>query len=612
MTSTASFKKKYAHFISDFIYYLLFGIISFYVIYKAYNPEILYFKLQPFFSLDPAYIEYHFQEQLGYISLVSQFLLQLLYYPVAGSLVLSFFLVIFALEYRFIFSKRINSLGRGFELIPPLIILVSLKNYSTTLDGLILFFVTGLFVIGNRLFNTDRLILKIVFQLICIYLFFSVLGLLPAFALLVFFIVDEIIVSRTHLRFISILLNITFLSLLVFAYLGFTLSLRLFQTTFSTKLYTTVPSYWYLLVFHVIGIVLTLILSIEAFSKVTGKTPGKIAKKWAIPLALLILGIIFSKKLFINEAKYNAQIEFYASEKSWNKVLQLKNKTKLEDRVSRFLLNRALYETGQMANNLFSIPQDGGEYTLLLTKTFTHECTMYSSDLFYDMGFVKGANYWAIEAQTFGPYSPRVLQRLAITTSLLEEYAASEKYFKILKRSFIYNSWASELLKMAHQKNYTGLKRALNSKNIFNSDIFFLDNENPSHILIDILKNDPKNIMAFEYLESFYLMRNDLGDFYSKLSFMTNMAYQTIPKVFQEALIIYYLKNNIPEDKFYYPIDLEIQNNFISFNKVLLEYRKNPELAKYALQKEFGNTYWYYLRYGSPMTIGKSLKKRKI
>jgi hypothetical protein len=377
MVSANLSRKKYSRIIPDFTYYLLFGIICFFVIYKVYNPEILYFKLQPFFSFDSSFIDYHFHEQLGYISLISQYVMQFLYYPVAGSLILSFILLLFALQYRIIFNHIIKDLGRGFELLPPLIILISLKSYSVTLDALIMFFIIGLFVIGKRMFQTDILILKIIFQIICIYLFFNILGIIPAFALLVFFIEDELILSKTSGRFVIILTDIIIFALLVFSYLGFTMAARSFQTTFPAKLYISVPSYWYLFAVHILVVLLSPLGNINGFKIFSEKIPPYVPKKWIILLVSIVLGIVFSNKLFINKSKYNDQIEFYAIEKNWDKVLKLKYLPKLEDRISRFLLNRALYETGQMANNLFSIPQDGGEYTLLLTKTFTHECTIY-------------------------------------------------------------------------------------------------------------------------------------------------------------------------------------------------------------------------------------------
>jgi hypothetical protein len=232
--------------------------------------------------------------------------------------------------------------------------------------------------------------------------------------------------------------------------------------------------------------------------------------------------------------------------------------------------------------------------------------------MFYDMGFIKGANYWATEAQTFEPYSPRILQRIALTSLLLEEYQISVKYLNILKSSFIYNKWASGLLEMANMKNNSALIKSLNKENIYKTEMLFIDNENPNHILLEILRESNHNKMAFEYLMSYYLLRNDLGNFYARLSNMVNMGYREIPKTYQEAAMIYYIRNDVPEVNIEYPLNMDTQKRFESFNKLLYEYKTNPELAKSAVHESFGNTYWYYLRYDSPKTTGMSLKKRKL
>ncbi len=610
MTSLASNKLDTRLVLSEVVYYLIFGVFCFFIIYSVYEPNLLYFKLQPFFSNDPSFIEYNFHHRLGLISLVSQFIMQLYYYPIAGAFILSLLLVGFALLYRFILSGLIKTLGRGFELIPSMIILISLKNYSTTLDSLVMFFIIALFVAGNRMLNKDMIVIKILFQAICIYLFFNVLGILSAFGLLMFLIFDELIPYRSPSQFIIVVLDLIIFAFLSLHSLGYSLSVRSFQTALPTGFYVLVPTYWYLFTYNILGILLFLTSKLKP-SSFPLKVSKFFLKDWNIVLIFVLIGILFYKSLFINDLKYNSQIEYYACNKNWEKVLEHRNKTRLDDRISRFLMNRALFETGQMAENLFSVPQDGGEYTLVLTKAFTHDCAMYSSDLFFDIGFVKGGEYWAIEAMTFDPYSPRILARMATSSMLLEEPMISVKYLNILKGSFVYHTWASQLLDLVKDKNMDEIKKIVKSKDVYKT-LPYIDNSNPNHIFLEILKEDSQNKMAFEYLEALYLMQNDLGNFYKQLTYLANMHYTKIPKTYQEALMIYYVKNDIDKNKFEFPIDNNTQNRFLAFNKLLYNYRDNPEVAKNVLGEGFRNSYWYYIRYDSPLSTHRSLKKRKL
>ena len=70
----------------DVLYYLLCATAIFLIIYKFYKPSLLYFKWQPFFSLDSSFIDFHFRERNGLLSLLHEFFAQYLYYPVLGSL----------------------------------------------------------------------------------------------------------------------------------------------------------------------------------------------------------------------------------------------------------------------------------------------------------------------------------------------------------------------------------------------------------------------------------------------------------------------------------------------------------------------------------------------
>jgi hypothetical protein len=605
-------RRKPSILIREFAYYLAFAISCFYIVYAVYNPNLLYLKLQPFFSLDPGFVEYIFREQHGYISLASQFLMQLLYYPIVGSIILVFVFILFSIEYRYIFNDTIKTFGRGFELIPPFIVLVTLKNYSTSLDSLIMFILIGLFIIIIRNIKTQSFLLRIILQIACISLSYTILGVIPTFALVVFLVAEGLVSSIPPAqKLIVVLSNIVLLLLLIFIFMGFTLAVRSFQSTIPTQQYCTLSSYWFILATHVAVVLLSLIRNPKALTIFNNKVNGLVGK-WIVLSAILLFTIIFYKKIFINPLKYNAQIEYYASEKKWDKILEFKSKITLEDRISRFILNRALYGTGQMAENLFSIPQEGSEYTLFLNKTFSNECIMHTSDLYNDMGFIKGANYWAMEAQTFEPYSPKILKRIALSAIILEDYPISVKYLNILRSSFIYHKWASELLDLINQKNIAELKRIYNPENIYNGNMQFIDNKNPDHVLAELLEQNNHNKMAFEYLQSYYLMRNELANFYGNLIYLPKMAYQKVPKIYQEAILTYYILNNIPEEKYEYVIDNSTKKRFSSFAALIIKNKTNPKLAKTELTKILGDTYWYYLRYCSPNKTGLVLKQQKI
>jgi hypothetical protein len=75
-------------------YYLLFGILFFFILNFVYNPNILYYKLQPFFAFDSSYFKYYHNFHNGSLIILSQFFLQFLSKPVFGSLLVVLLLLL--------------------------------------------------------------------------------------------------------------------------------------------------------------------------------------------------------------------------------------------------------------------------------------------------------------------------------------------------------------------------------------------------------------------------------------------------------------------------------------------------------------------------------------
>jgi len=73
-----------------------------------------------------------------------------------------------------------------------------------------------------------------------------------------------------------------------------------------------------------------------------------------------------------------------------------------------------------------------------------------------------------------------------------------------------------------------------------------------------------------------------------------------------------YLSTNTPAEQYMSVIDKSVMNRFSEFNKTLIEYNMNLKRARKDLQKNFGDTYWYYLRYISPKVSGTKVKKKVI
>jgi hypothetical protein len=113
---------------------------------------------------------------------------------------------------------------------------------------------------------------------------------------------------------------------------------------------------------------------------------------------------------------------------------------------------------------------------------------------------------------------------------------------------------------------------------------------------------------------SYYLLRLELGKFgHSLPEYYNYIGYESsLPKTYQEAMLLFYLSTNTPYEKYKTVIEKNTLDRFSQFNNILLTKNMNFDLAKNDLEKDFSDTYWYYLRYTSPKVTGLKVKKKNL
>jgi hypothetical protein len=583
----------------QWIMYFLFAVFSFLLIFLLFEPRLLYLRLQPFFAFDSAFSEYYFQFKQGYLGLISQFFLQFLFYPVTGSLILIVLLLLLAFVFRRIFMKTILSGFEGVEFIIPVFILWQLKNYSSGLETLFALLFAGIIFLGSTS-QKQNSYLKGIYQFLTVYLVFKILGIPVAMILVLIFLLDDFIYENSLRSRVFSFACFIFLGILSFSFFGSKmLKVQLEQFSFS-NMNVPFPGFWY----FVFAIILTFLLIFLPEYLLQSRPKGektRVALIRFFPFLLLLCFAFGFKTLFINSEKYKAEIDFFAANSKWNKVLELKNKVGSQDRFARFQMNRALYGTGQLSENLFSVPQEWGEYSLFLNKEFSMDCMPYSSDLFYDLGFIKASRYWMIEYQTYAPYSPHSLQRLAISSLLLGEFATAKKYFTILSKSTIYKDYAKSSLQKLSKEPYILMKEYTpDNLSIIRGDKI-INIKEPDADMLQVLKFSRKNIMAFEYLMSYYILRADLDNFYSYLPLVKSSGfYSKMPISYEEVLLIYYQETKKAVNNWEYPVSRNTIERFKEFKRTLAANASDIAKQKEMLKPMFKNTFWYYLYFDNP------------
>jgi hypothetical protein len=615
MTLKHDFKQSKNDIIANIIIYAFFGLFIFVYLMKAVQPELLYFKLEPFFTTDKAYIEFHHDFRIGYISIIAQFLLQFLYYPVKGVLLITFFFLAVTFLFRIILSHTLKKILNGIEFIPVVIVLISLNKYSEGINTFIIFSISILILLCNHFLSKQKYYYRIPFLLFVLLVSYYLFG------------IQTSIMIATSLVFYEWLNNssfpekilITLISALAIGYFVlYSEGINLLKTGFigADKMgrYALLPSYWYILFCLPSIFFISIVLNIKPFQKVLEKLVSSYYSQWYFVLLFILFTGLSFKKIFLNKDKYSILIDYYAYEQKWDNVLKLRNYVTLNDRISRFQLNRALSRKGLMAEDLFSVPQEWAENALFLSTSATRECAMNSSDLFFDMGFIKGSRYWAYEAQTFNPYSPRILKRLVLTNIMMGDHTLANKYLSILNENKIYKEWAQNYINFYSNHDTAKIKREQSVFYMANADsITYINNNFPARDILRLARFNPDNKMAYEYIMTFVLLRNELNNFLHFLATIKqNSKYTKLPKTYEEAILFFYFSKKLDPSLQPLKISKECIDKFNGFNKILVDYKGNIKLAQNDLHKYYGNTFWYYIAYVRPQVAHSKIQKRTL
>jgi len=188
----------------------------------------------------------------------------------------------------------------------------------------------------------------------------------------------------------------------------------------------------------------------------------------------------------------------------------------------------------------------------------------------------------------------RAMKRLAEDYIISGEHEVAGRYLWYLKHSLFYRKWATKAENyLKGDKTTHPVWETLRKQQVH--DDFYFQYERNDAALISLLRSDPHNITAYEYLMNWYLLRKDFDLFLKYLPLVNSMDYKEFPVVFQEAVAyILTLLDEVPEGLKQYPISSEVQNRL---NRYAQLFQQGGSQRPDEMKKQFGNTYWYYVHF---------------
>jgi hypothetical protein len=315
-------------------------------------------------------------------------------------------------------------------------------------------------------------------------------------------------------------------------------------------------------------------------------------------IALLVCAWYFGQKLWANfSAEQIMTYDYLVRKNRWNDVIKFAERKPPRNNLSLAMLNLSLAKMNKLGDMLFRYEQNGFN-GLFLTFAKEYVAPMMGSEIFYQLGLVNASQEYSFESTETTPNlskSVRAIKRLAETNLINGQYEVSAKYLKLLQKTMFYRKWANKTEKYLYNEDMInnhqewGEKRKLMMK-----QDFFFKVQNMEVILKMMMRENPGNNMAFQYLMAYYLLNKDLRNFMNSLPMMNALQYKKIPVAYEEAIMyVIGLASANPMANTEFKISDETKLRMKSYADIYTTRRNAQEI----LGKRFGGTFWYYLHY---------------
>ncbi len=307
------------------------------------------------------------------------------------------------------------------------------------------------------------------------------------------------------------------------------------------------------------------------------------------------------------------RMAFEMQRDNWEPVLALGKAYPSKNRLVCYFTNIALAESGQLPYRMFQYRQVGTA-GLFLDWQLNYFSLWYLGELYYRLGIIPEAEHCTFEALVSSPKEPaaQTMRRLVYTNIARRDSTSACKYLEYFEHSLAYRGWAQrqrEQLSLAMANpdyKVTGIPQPVRHKD------FFADYHNPDYALLALLHANPHHKMAFEYLMAYYLLQKDVKSAKWALdTFYKNFDYPELPAHYEEALIVYRTLGPADTATFrQYPIGVAATKRFEQYAQAY-KATKGSKRNFEQLEKQFGNTYWYYIHFVEPATLQEKNEKNR-
>jgi hypothetical protein len=294
-----------------------------------------------------------------------------------------------------------------------------------------------------------------------------------------------------------------------------------------------------------------------------------------------------------NEMRYDNMV----NRQQWLDIIKNADKNSPTGSQGRLALMLALGQTDQLSTRLFSFNPQRTDF--FVTYKLHGMAPLIANEPYFYLGLINFSQMLAMESIDSTPDAVlpvRAVKRYVETCIITGQYDVAAKFLGYLQKTLFYSRWANDA------STYLNNEEKINAHPLWGKlradqvkEVFYFQFEQSDLALIYLLRSNPKNRIAYEYLMSSFLLQKDFDQFLKFLPMSQLMIYSDTPLVYQEALV--YIKTLLPEwpeSMNQYKISDDVQKRIERYADAF----KNGGGKDARLMKQsFGNTYWYYVHF---------------
>lgn len=280
---------------------------------------------------------------------------------------------------------------------------------------------------------------------------------------------------------------------------------------------------------------------------------------------------------------------------NWEKIEEMTSGSR-QSELSAYYHNLAMAMKGCLADSLMYYYQP---FARGLFMPIGDESTQLKiaarSEAWYRLGEMTMAEHAAMLAQSFSPnhYGVPYLKRLAEVNLVTGQDEAAMKYLRLLSKEPGCEKWVSDRIPGQQSKE---VKEHINKMRTLVPTHDVVHSQSQYRIVLkNLLKSNPDNELARQYLLCFDLLVKDLKSFIEDYDPTRDKS-----RLYDEAVLIYLAQHNAvtSQNLSHYRISNEVFQDFNGYDQLAVLSRG----AMAPLQKKYGNTYWFFYQYAKKNT----------